>query len=353
MKALILAGGYGTRLRPLTCSRPKQLLPLGESTLIEHLLKQLKLSGVTEVILATGHNNDDLQQALGNGTQHGIRLHFSVEPHPLGTAGAIKLAEPYLPQDTPFLVLNGDIVSDIPYNHLLHYHQQHHATATIALFRVEDPTRFGVVDISPTGQIHHFIEKPHPGRALSNLVNAGCYVLEYTVMDHIPAHQEVSIEYDVFPTLCHSVAVYGWEHHGFWIDTGTPQSFLAAHHTLRKQLQKAPLVGFNSRIASSATIGPHVTVGNRVAIGANTHISHAVIFDDAIIGNSVVIDHSIVGRGAIIGNDLHLEAYTIVGDKAILDSGSIIHGGARICPQYHVEKGTQPPPCLVKDLKFP
>ncbi len=351
MKALILAGGYGTRLRPLTCSRPKQLLPLANSTLIGYILEQLGTAGIDEIILATGHGNDYLQNVLGDGANYGITLHFSVESHPLGTAGAIKQAEPYLEKETPFFVLNGDIVSDIPYSHLLQYHHQHKATATIALYRVEDPSRFGVVDITSDGHIHHFIEKPSPGQAPSNLINAGCYVLNHAVLEHIPANQPASIEYDVFPNLCQSATVCGWEHHGFWIDTGTPESFLEAHHALRSELHKTPHIGEDTKIAPSAKIEPAVTIGNRVIIGPNSRISRAIIFEDAIIGEGVIVDQSIIGHGAIIGKDLRLEEYTIVGDGAILDAGAIIPSGALICPEYHLEKDKKPPHCFVKDLK--
>lgn len=350
MKALILAGGYGTRLRPLTCSRPKQLLPLIDSTLIGYLLNQLRETGIKEIVLATGQNSESLQSELDDGAKYGITLHFSEEPHPLGTAGAIKYAEPYLPEKTPFLVLNGDIVSNIPYHHLIHYHHEHQATATIALYRVADPSRYGVVDVTPNGHIRRFVEKPRPAQAPSNLINAGCYVLNDTVLEHIPTNQEVSIEYDVFPTLCQSHGVYGWEHHGFWVDTGTPTSFLEAHQTIRSQMHKTPFVGSQTRIAKQAKIEPTVTIGNHVVIGAHSRISNSIIFDEAVIGERVIIDSSIVGQGAQIGNGLHLEAHTLVGDGATLDAGAIIQPGTLVCPQYHVEKGRKPPYCFVKHL---
>lgn len=351
MKALILAGGMGTRLRPLTCSHPKQLLPLADSTLIGYLLDQFKTAGINEVILATGQNSQHLQTALGDGAKHDVTLHYSIETHPLGTAGAIKQAEPFLRENAQFLVMNGDIISDIPFNHLIQYHKQHQAKATIALYRVEDPSRFGVVDITTDGQIQRFVEKPPREKAPSNLINAGCYVLDHTILDQIPAHQEVSIEYDVFPNLCQSAPVFGWEHHGFWIDIGTPASFLEAHHIFRHKVHKTPAIGSETKITSPQQISSEVTIGNRVTIGANTHISNSVIFDEAIIGEGVFIDQSIVGYGAKIGQGIKLDAHTIVGDEAILDPGAIIPSGSLICPQYRVEKDCKPPYCFVKNLK--
>jgi mannose-1-phosphate guanylyltransferase len=351
MKALILAGGFGTRLRPLTCTRPKPLLPLANTTLIGYILNQLKIAGITEVILATGQNTESLQRVLGDGAQHDIAVQFSAEPYPMGTAGAIKHAKPHLTKNEPILVLNGDIVSDIPYRHLIQYHHQHKATASIALYRVNDPSRFGVVDVRTDGRIQRFVEKPPPDQAPSNLINAGCYVLDYTVLDHIPPNQAVSIEYDIFPNLCRSSSVYGWEHHGLWVDTGTPASFLMAHYAVRTMLKKAPFVGSATRVASNAQIGSDVTIGNQVSIGIQTQITNSIIFDKAIIGDGAIIDSSIIGHGAIIGKNLCLEAYTIVGDGAILDSGATIPPGALICPHYHVKAGFKPPYCFVKTLK--
>jgi mannose-1-phosphate guanylyltransferase len=324
-----------------------------DSTLIDYILNQLQQVGITEVILATNPDYSTIQAHLSDGVKDDLTIHYSTEPIPLGTAGAIKHAEPYLPTDAPFLVVNGDIVSDLPYHHLLQYHRLHHATATLALYRVQDPTRFGVVDIASNGQIHQFIEKPHPDQAPTNLINAGCYILEPTVLDGIPTNQRVSLEYDVFPRLCQTAPVFGWEHHGMWIDTGTPLSFLAAHHALRTVLHKTPYLGSDTNIATKVTVEPDVTIGNRVQIGAQSHISDSVIFDDVTIREGVVIDRSIVGQGAIIGKDVKLEAYTIIGDKAIVDSGAKIPAGTLICPEYRVEKDCKAPHCFVKDLPVP
>ena len=351
MKAVILAGGFGTRLRPLTCSRPKQLLPLGTSTLIGYLLEQLQQANVSEVILATGHDIKHLQEYLGDGSAYELIVHYSVESEPLGTAGAIKHAESFLQGEDRFLVLNGDIVSDIKYYQLIKHHQQHKATATITLFKVQDPSRYGVVEITPEGRIRRFVEKPAPGQAPSNLINAGCYVLNHTVLDQIPSNREVSIEREVFPALCNSAKVIGWEHQGIWVDTGTPASFLEAHHALLTKMRKSQFIGEETQIASSAIIGSNVTIGKRAVIGPQTRLTNTVIFDDAIVGEGAIINEAIIGQGVVIGKDLRLEKHVIIGDGAIIEAGANIPPGTLICPNCHIKKDETPPHCFVKNYK--
>ena len=348
MKALILAGGFGTRLRPLTCSRPKQLLPLAATTLIGHILNQLHDSGISEIIIATGFGGADLKEQLVEKTSSNMTIHFSVEPHPLGTAGAIKHAEPLLLNEPTFLVLNGDIVSDIGYTQLIRFHRQHNATATLGLVRVDDPSRFGVVELTKDGRILSFVEKPAPGRSPSNLINAGCYVLDAAVLDAIPPHQEVSIEHEIFPKLCQSTRVYVCVHSGFWIDTGTPAAFIKAHQVL---LAGTPLIGEQTLIAPSAQIGSDVSIGNRVQIGPKTQIFNSVIFDEVIVEEGVTIDQSIIGQGAHIGANLRLEGLVIVGDHAHLEAGALIPKGAIVCPGCQVKTGETPPRCLVRGYK--
>jgi len=362
LKALLLVGGFGTRLRPLTCRRPKPLLPLGTSTLIEYVIGGLKAQNIQDIVLAAGYGIEMLKAVLGDGSSLGVALEYSPEPKPLGTAGPIRRAESYLRGTGSFFVLNGDIVADMDYRQLLAHHQRHKAAATIALHHVTDPSRYGVVKLAAEGRIQTFVEKPAPGTAPSNLINAGCYVLNEGVLDLIPQGKETSIEREVFPKLCAERTVYGWEHKGLWIDTGTPESYLEANRavlatTMKKQREPtlppalltmgthvvAPLVmGDESQVDPSSFLGPNVTLGRRVRIEAKAHIRNAVIFDDAVIGSEAVIEQSVVGQGAIIGKGIHLEGLTLVGDEAVVDAGSQIPAGARICPNCHIRPGTAP-----------
>ncbi len=353
MIAVILVGGFGTRLRPLTCTRPKQLLPLGNTTLIEYMIGRLAEQGFREIVLAIGYQPDALKEVLGEGEKLGVTIHYSLEDEPLGTAGPIRQAENYLRGSGRFLVLNGDIVSDMNYQQILDQHRSNQATASIALYRVCDPSRYGVVDITSEGQILAFIEKPSAGTAPSNLINAGCYVLEESVLDHIPLGRKVSIERETFPLLCEKGRVHGWEHKGLWIDTGTPASYLEANREILAasqvgssitrpmkeysegkyvQCYRPYIIGRHTKIGDYCEIGPNVTLGRNVSIGANTRIRDAVILNDAEIGEGVVLKDTIIGQGAIIGNKIRLEKFQLVGDRATVYPGAIVPPGARINP---------------------
>jgi len=362
LKAVILVGGYGTRLRPLTCLRPKQLLPLADSTLIEYMIDNLKRNGIKEIILAAGFGIQKLQDYLGSGSDMGVNLFYSSEKMPLGTAGPIRLAEPYLRGTGVFFVLNGDIVSDIDYKVLLNFHQEHHSTATLALFHVNDPSRFGVVDFKADGRIKAFVEKPAVGKAPSNLINAGCYVLDKSVLDLIPEGKKVSIEREVFPNLCSSGRVFGYEHKGLWIDTGTPSSYLEANNAILNKIEERNdeviqyssltkkgvkithpvLIRAQTVIGKSCSIGPNVTIGRNVKIGTNVQIRHTIVFDDVTIEDDVVIDHAVIGKGAMIGKGIHLREFALVGDAAIIDEGVVMSPSSRVCPNRRVKPNSKP-----------
>jgi mannose-1-phosphate guanylyltransferase len=361
LRAVILVGGYGTRLRPLTCHRPKQLLPLANSTLIEFMISQLKMNGIKEIVLAAGFGIKKIQEALGDGRDVGVNLHYSIEDKPLGTAGPIKLAESYLRGNGFFFVLNGDIVADIDYSLLLKYHRDHNASATIALHRVNDTSRFGVVDLRADGCIQAFVEKPKLGTAPSNLINAGCYILDESVLDLIPSGKKLSIEREIFPQLCKEGGVYGYEHKGLWIDTGTPASYLEANRVILKtitgkseviastslmkkgaKITNPVLIGESISIGKSCSIGPNVNFGRNVTLGDNVQIRNAIVFDDVTIKDNVDIDHAVVGKGAIIGRGIHLSKFVLVGDAVTIDEGVVVPPGARICPNRRVRPGATP-----------
>ncbi len=358
MQALILAGGEGTRLRPLTSTIPKPVVPLAGRPFIAYMLDWLRAHGVQEAILAAGFMADEVKAVLGDGSGLGIRLEYVLEPKPLGTGGALKYAQDLL--HDRFLMLNGDVLTDIDLGAQLEQHERAGARATLALVEVEDPSAYGLVRLAADHAVEEFIEKPasaHP----PHLINAGVYVLERDVLDEIaPTGTPSSIERDVFPQLI-GQGLFGCPARGYWLDIGTPERYLQGTFdlldgTVRSDLLTphkergakallvertvAPvLVEPDAEIAAGATVGPYAVLGAGVTVGEETRIEHAVVLDDALIGAGTTIGRSIVGPRAQIGDNCRLEADVVVGDGAVIESGSTLPAGARIFPRMVVDEG--------------
>src|SRR3954451_5666903 len=242
MQALILAGGEGTRLRPLTSTIPKPVVPLVDRPFITFMLEWLRRHGVDDVILSTGHMASGVRNVLGDGSGIGIRLRYVEEQEPLGTGGAVKLAESFL--DERFLVLNGDVLTDFDLSAQIAAHEAYGATGTLALIAVPDPSAYGLVRLEDGGAVREFVEKPSPDQIDTRLVSAGAYVLERSVLDLMPADTNVSIEREVFPRLIGD-GLYGHAAQGYWLAIGPPQSFQGAtlailegkvHRVMRERL---------------------------------------------------------------------------------------------------------------------
>ena len=229
MKSIILVGGMGTRLRPLTYEMPKQMLPLVGVPMIECVFEMLAPHGITEVILSLGYLPDHFIQAFPDGSIAGVKISYAVEPEPLDTAGAIKFAAEFAGVDDTFLVVNGDVLTDLDVTALLAFHRSHGAEATIALHPVEDPSRFGVVVTDDEGRVSAFIEKPPRDEAPTNLINAGTYVFEPSVLKRIDSGRKVSVERETFPVLAADGKLFAMADGAYWLDTGTPATFLQAN----------------------------------------------------------------------------------------------------------------------------
>lgn len=317
MDAVVLVGGSGTRLRPLTLRTPKPMLPLVDRPLLAYLFDQLAAAGVTRAILACGYLPDALVAHFGEGgaTASGLALEYVVESEPLGTAGAARLAATGRVSET-FLLLNGDILSEHDLAALIALHRARHATATIALVRVDDPSRYGVVERDADGMVLRFVEKPAPGESASDLVNAGAYVLEPSVLDSIPAGRAVSIEREIFPALVgNGLAALPLE--GYWSDVGTPESYLAAHIQLLElglggrpgphgvaataviepgAVVHAPsFVGARAIVRAGATVGPLASVGHDAVVGAGTVVERAVVHSGARVGEGCELRDVVIG----------------------------------------------------------
>jgi mannose-1-phosphate guanylyltransferase len=327
VQALVLAGGEGTRLRPLTTTVPKPVLPLANRPFITYMIEWLASHGFDEVVMACGFLADGVRAVLGDAAWKGTRIRYVEEPEPRGTAGAVKFAEDLL--DDRFAVLNGDILTDFDISALWRAHEQRQARATIALIEVEDPSAYGLVLRDRGGRVTDFLEKPGEKPPGGGFVNAGAYVLEREVLDLVPEGVEVSFEREVFPTLVGN-GLYACAIEGYWLDIGTPERYLeATRHLLSRGAPEMVLIGEGSEVAAGARLGPVAVLGDRCRVEAGAVLEHAVLFDGARVEHDAVVRDSLVGRDATIGAGSRVEGETIVGDGARVAPGERL-AGARV-----------------------
>ncbi|HEY4608694.1 MAG TPA: NDP-sugar synthase, partial [Ilumatobacteraceae bacterium] len=306
MRAVVLVGGFGTRLRPLTLTTPKPMLPVGHLPIIERLVDNLARGGVTDVTLALGFKPEPFIAAFPDGTCNGVALHYAVEPEPLDTAGAIKFAADFSGISDTFVVANGDVLTDLDIASLVRFHREHSAEATIHLIGVDDPSAFGVVERDDSGRIVRFVEKPPPGTEPSNQINAGTYVLEPSVLDLIPAGRRVSIERDTFPQVVARGRLFAMPTDDYWLDAGNPVLYLQANLDLLAGTRH-PLTAVgahdNARIRSTAVVNNSIvaagaTVEEDAVITDSVLLSDAVVEARAVVANSVVMGR--IGQGASV-----------------------------------------------------
>ncbi len=351
MRALVLAGGFGTRLRPLSCTRPKMLFPIGDKLLIDWTLGGLSRCGVDTVIMAVNYMADTLISHLGS-RRYGVNIVYSREQRPLGTGGPIKRARNML-EGEPFLVLNGDILSDIDFEALVKRHIETGATATVALTPVPDPSRYGAVEFTAEGVINRFVEKPERGSEPSNLVNAGVYVLDPSIFDHIPEGR-VSMEREVFPPLARERRLRGFESRGLWMDMGVPDDYLRANQMILRRFEGgvregegakidvdarivAPCyIGAEAEIMARSRVGPNATICDHAQIGEGCRVMNSVIFPGAALGDHTTVRNSIIGENAVLGRRVNVESGSLIGDYSTIREGVTITGGVSICPSKEV-----------------
>ena len=334
MQALILAGGKGTRLRPLTVYTPKPIVPVVNRSFLLYQIEVLRNAGITDITLSLSYQPDKIEHILGNGSEFGVNLRYITEPSPMGTGGAYKFAADAIRETT--IVFNGDILTNFDIGKLVEFHQARQAAATIALVSVDDPSRYGLVEVDKENRIQRFIEKPKADELANlkiNTINAGIYVLESTILDIIAKDANKSFEYEVFPDILkREMPFFGYEiKDEYWLDIGTPTSYLKAHHDfLSGKIQGFETeTGANSDVATRAeidklsvigdgcTIKPGVRIANSV-IGAGVHIE-----EKAVIENSVIWSHTRIAtfaeiRNAIIGRSCHIGRNAIVGEGSVL-----------------------------------
>lgn len=327
-RAILLVGGEGTRLRPLTYTRPKPLLPVVGISILERKLTHLAAHGVTDAVLSLGYKPDAFLAAFPSGEACGVRLHYAVEPAPLDTAGAILFAAIEAGYDKlagPTIVVNGDVITDLDITAQLAFHVANRSEATIALTQVEDPSAFGVVPTDDHGRVLAFVEKPPRNEAPTNWINAGTYILEPSVLERIPRGRKASIEREIFPVIASEGKLFAVHSPAYWIDTGTPALFLQATSDL---LGDASFVGEGAVVDPSAVVQRSV-IGAGATVGAQASVIRSVLLPGAVIGDKAVVEDSIVGEGAHVGSRSKLSAHTVLGDGVVV-ADDVVHIGERL-----------------------
>ncbi len=353
IKALILAGGFGTRLRPLSCTRPKLMFPLVNRPLLDWTLESLDNYGVDEVILAVNYMAEVLEKYFGR-SRRGLKISYSKEVKPLGTGGAIKEAEEELigkERGEPFFVLNGDIISSIDYSALYKAHVNSGAEITITLHQVEDPSRYGVVEITDNKQIIRFVEKPQLGSAPSNLINAGAYVINPSVFNIMTKGKKFSIEREIFPRLAMSGVLNGYRCEGFWFDIGVPDDYLKANMRLLEKISRESTsieksATINSRakiihpvalseeviIGENAIVGPYVSLGKGSYIEKGSKVENSILFNEVYIDEFSIIQGAIIGERSVLGKYTKIKSGCILGDNVQVRDNVTLTQGVQVCP---------------------
>jgi mannose-1-phosphate guanylyltransferase len=357
MQALVLVGGEGTRLRPLTLTQPKPALPLVDRPFIRYMVDWLVRHGVDEVVMACGFRADALREALGPG---GPRIHYLEEPEPLGTAGPLRLAADRGLLEERFLALNGDVLTDLDVGALLRAHDERRAVATLALYPVDDPSAYGLVRRAGDGEVLEFVEKPDPGQVETDEISAGAYVLERRVVDLIPAGRAVSIEREVFPRLV-GQGLYGQRLEGYWMDIGTPDRYLQASWDIlegRVETETAarldgagllveggadvnPSASVNppAVIEAGATVHAEAAVGARAVIGRDCEIAEAAVIAESVLLPGCRVASRAELTGAILGPRVEVGAGARIEPGAVIGEGARVEEAARVAADARVQPG--------------
>jgi mannose-1-phosphate guanylyltransferase len=342
MQSLILAGGKGTRLRPLTIHTPKPVVPIANRPFLLYQIDLLKRAGIREITLSLSYQPGKIEEILANGEDYGVHIRYAVEASPLGTAGAYKNAQEHLSRTT--VVLNGDVFTNLDLAAVIAFHREKKAAATVVLTPVENPSAYGLVETEPDGRVRRFLEKPKPEEITCNTINAGIYVLEPRLLDYIPAGETFSFEYQLFPAiLAAGEPFYAWTWEGYWLDIGAPARYLQAHYDLLGGRLASvtvepppppaggddrPRVDGLSVIDPSCTLKPGVEIVNSV-LGANCFIDERARIEDSVlwagtrVGQASTVRRSVICKSGIIGRNSVVEG-AVLGDKSSLTDYSIV-----------------------------
>ena len=356
MKAILLAGGFGTRLRPLTMHTPKPIVPIFDRPFLYYQIDLLKqVPEIDEVILSLNYQPAEIEALVGDGAETGLRIRYLVEPSPLGTGGAIKFAAPHL--DGTVIVFNGDVLTKIDLAALVALHRRRRARATVVLTPVDNPAAYGLVETDTEGNVRRFLEKPSPDEITCNTINAGIYVLEPETFDRIPSDTKYSIERRYFPSLVEQGETFvAHINRDYWLDIGTPETYGQAHRDImtgrcaappfdegrvgqavvdptasvhpRAKLEPPCFIGARARIGDGARIAAHSVVCRSVAVGENATIDGAIIWPETVIGADATVHDAIIGRGARVDPYAVIGPGVVVGDHSVLTAHTKLSRGS-------------------------
>src|SRR4051794_9580367 len=362
MQAVILVGGEGTRLRPLTTTVPKPVVPLVDRPFIVYMLEWLKTHGVSDVVMAMGYLPTAVRNVLGDGSAYGLRIRYVEEPDPRGTAGALKFCESLL--EERFLMLNGDVLTDIDLTAQIAQHEATGATGTLALVPVDDPSAYGLVRLEEDNAVREFVEKPSADQIDTNLISAGAYVLERSVLDLVPPDKNVSIEREIWPQLV-GQGLYGSPAEAYWLDIGTPERYLQGTFDIIEGNVKTAVrddlgdsyrsveptaeiggrvvppavVQRQCQVAEGAHVGPLVVLGQGASVGAGSVVERSVVLHGAEIGESCIVRDAIIAAGARIGDRTQILNGAVLGEGVTIGADCVVSEGARVFPGVEIPDG--------------
>lgn len=350
MKALLLLGGFGTRMRPFTITKPKALLPLLNVPFISYQFELLKKYGINEIVLGVGYKGEDFKEIAFIGKKMGLKIFLSFEKKPLGTAGGIKNAEKFLKGKEPFFVFNGDILADFDLGEIIDFHKSKNAYITIGMVRVDNPSSYGLIVTDENMRIIKFIEKPKPEEAITDTINAGVYIFQPEVLEEIPEGIEVSVEKETFPLLLEKgKEIYGYIHNGYWLDVGTIEKYKKASFDLidgkiellykkndekiekkytsfidkNVSVEEKLIVDEKVFVGENSVFKGKVIIGKNSFIGKNCVIEESIIFEDVFVGDNCYISNSIIGNKVLIKNNCEIKN-SAIGDKSFITEFSKI-----------------------------
>lgn len=353
MKAIVLAGGYATRLRPLTLTRPKPLLPVLDKPLIFWILNSLLKSGIREAILSVKYMSHQIKEAVGDGDSLGMHIVYIEENQPMGDAGPLKLIDKEIGLDETFLVIYGDVFTDIDINAVVSFHKSKGATATLTAVPVDNPERYGIIFLNEEDRVVNFIEKPSY-RPQSNLANAGVYVFEPEVLKYIEDGKKQKISINLIPKLLALGNVFAYVHKGLWFDIGVPEDYLRANlvalnvfypkgyvddsSDIHGEILGPVYIGRNTHIGKNSVIGPSTVLLDSVVVGERSLIKGSLVMRGSKIGSSTYIRDSIVGEECSIGNWVRIESGVIIGDQVSIADEVFVNRRNCVLPYKEVSE---------------